>query len=298
MLLPSFFQVPPIDKWRHGYLWVSHLVSQMWCEQQMEYGFTKKEAILAEPQHVIRGSELHLARELQSEDYVNVQVESNEDIFAIKVLNLYLHLSSIRDKKLSREVPIFGWIGELFLMGKIDELQWINDGLQISEFKTRTKPCLPGKSQLKTHEFQVMIYQYLLSNLLSIDTDLLCAKLKLSKDKNLGSDVIKFCPSADIKCLSDLLEMLHNLLDLFPCLTQVKHLKIDYSCQDDDAKVFATLDVNYDESWILKEIKHYQSYWLGDRFVAQGVDIEDAWKCSYCDFADDCEWRLAKINKK
>jgi hypothetical protein len=43
---------PPIDKWRHGYLWVSHLVSQLWCEQQMEYGFTRSDEIKEEPQHV------------------------------------------------------------------------------------------------------------------------------------------------------------------------------------------------------------------------------------------------------
>ena len=167
-------------------------------------------------------------------------------------------------------------------------------------FETRTKPFLPGKSQLQVHEFQVMIYKYLLSQLLNIDSDILCAKLELDKGKKLSFDVIKFCPQTSIKCLGDLLEMLHQYLTIFPSLTQqVKHLKLDYSCQNDAAgKVFATHIVNYDEAWLLKQVKEYQEYWLGHRFIARGVDIEDAWKCSYCDFANDCEWRLAKMNKK
>ena len=102
---------------------------------------------------------MHLARELQSEEYVNVKVESDEDIFAIKVLNLYQHLTTVQSKKVCREVPIFGWIGDIFLLGKIDELRWVNDTLEISEFKTRTKPVLPGKAQAQTHSLQIMIYQ-------------------------------------------------------------------------------------------------------------------------------------------
>ena len=51
-----FFSDPPIDRWRNGYLWVTHLCSQLWCEQQMEYGFTRKHELPKEdPKHVVRG---------------------------------------------------------------------------------------------------------------------------------------------------------------------------------------------------------------------------------------------------
>ena len=61
----------PLEKFRKGYLWVSNLTAQIWCEQQMEYGFTRPQEI-KEPEHVFRGSELHLSRELQTEDYVGM----------------------------------------------------------------------------------------------------------------------------------------------------------------------------------------------------------------------------------
>ena len=38
----------------------------------------------------IAGAELHLARELESEDYIDVKVDSDEDIFAIKAYMLTL----------------------------------------------------------------------------------------------------------------------------------------------------------------------------------------------------------------
>ena len=37
----------------------------------MEYGFTRPQEI-KEPEHVFRGSELHLSRELQTEDYIGM----------------------------------------------------------------------------------------------------------------------------------------------------------------------------------------------------------------------------------
>ena len=77
----------PLSQIRNGYLWVSDLCSQLWCEQQNEYKLTapSKEP---ESEQMTKGTELHLARELETQDYVDVQITSDEDIFAVKVINL------------------------------------------------------------------------------------------------------------------------------------------------------------------------------------------------------------------
>ena len=281
-----FFFTVPIDKWRPGYLWVSHLTSQLWCEQQMEYGFSRPQEASRDPEHVVRGSELHLARELESEEYVNVTVQSDEDIFAIKVFNLINHLNDC--KEISREVPIFGWVQNIFLMGKIDEIQRKESSWKISEFKTRKKPYLPGKAQQDTHKLQVMIYQYLLSQISTLDTKRTCEKLRLDPEKKFGEDVIKF---TSVETLRDLL----CILQLQPTVRLSENLLIEYSCQEQDA-VFAKIEVAYDEAWMLTKVEKSQQYWLGQR-TAEGVDIEEAWKCSMCDFADNCEWRLSKVKE-
>ena len=69
------FSEVPIDKWRPGYLWVSHLTSQLWCEQQMEYGFSRPQLASPDNPQMVRGSELHLARELESEEYLKNERE-------------------------------------------------------------------------------------------------------------------------------------------------------------------------------------------------------------------------------
>jgi exonuclease V len=76
---------------------------------------------------------------------------------------------------------------------------------------------------------------------------------------------------------------------------QIDSLVIEYSAQDMD-KIFAQVDVECDETWLLQKVIGYEQYWLGNR-LAQGVDIEEAWKCSMCSFADTCHWRIAKAEE-
>ena len=103
----------PLTQIRNGYLWVSDLCSQLWCEQQNEYKLTapSKEP---ESEQMTKGTELHLARELETQEYVDVEITSDEDIFAVKIINLTHALLGFIENtvNISREVPIFGALGE------------------------------------------------------------------------------------------------------------------------------------------------------------------------------------------
>ncbi|KAK3082622.1 hypothetical protein FSP39_000643 [Pinctada imbricata] len=114
----------PLEKYRPGYLWVSDITRQNWCEQQMLYTFTLP-TIVEETPVMVQGTDLHLARELACHNVVNVKVTSSEDIWAIKVLNLNTAVQAfLNGAKLAREVPIFGFPLEqdVFMVGLIDEL--------------------------------------------------------------------------------------------------------------------------------------------------------------------------------
>ena len=43
-------------------------------------------------------------------------------------------------------------------------------------------------------------------------------------------------------------------------------------------------------------LKSEVSWWRGERATV-GVSLEDAWKCGWCEFADDCDWRKEKVEE-
>ena len=72
----------------------------------------------------------------------------------------------------------------------------------------------------------------------------------------------------------------------------VSAVRIEYTFQD-DGKPFAEDTVDYDKSWLEKQLRMFLSYWSGKRGPT-GVDIEEAWKCRSCVYSDDCSWRIKK----
>ena len=58
----------PLYALRKGYLWVSDLLSQAWCEQQMFYKFTVPTVVEVDPA-MKAGTDLHLARGQANDNY-------------------------------------------------------------------------------------------------------------------------------------------------------------------------------------------------------------------------------------
>ena len=52
----------------------------------------------------------------------------------------------------------------------------------------------------------------------------------------------------------------------------------------------------FDARIIEKYIKDEMAWWKGER-ETKGVDIEEAFKCRMCEFADGCTWRVTKIEE-
>ena len=92
-----------------------------------------------------------------------------------------------------------------------------------------------------------------------------------------------------MSCLDDLIS---ELLKTAKFLPFVQTLKINYTSQN-DGTCFAEEAVEYDEIWLSSKLDSLLTYWNGKR-NAVGVDIEDAWKCQNCHYADECSWRKAK----
>ena len=71
-------------------------------------------------------------------------------------------------------------------------------------------------------------------------------------------------------------------------LPQASLLLLHYQHQNTKQELGMELVV-YDQDWVKKAVKKSLEFWLGSR-AAQGVDIEEAWKCRTCQFSEVCVW--------
>ncbi|KAL4223897.1 Mitochondrial 5'-3' exonuclease and sliding exonuclease [Mactra antiquata] len=292
--------VTPLYKFRPGYLWVSDFTRQNWCEQQMYYSFTVP-TIFEENPVMTEGSNLHLARELAVHDVTQVKVTSNEDIWAVKVINLITALQTmLNGGTIVREVPVFGcpYNTDVFIVGLVDELKFDPETftLNLSEFKTRKFRSFPSKSQQNTHQLQVMLYKKLFDDLVkgNVSKDTVARHLRLDLHKAFGDDILQ---TIDSKLLSstNLSQLLDDLYTKIQCFTCVQELEIEYQHQE-SKDIIGKHSVTYDEDRLHHMFNDYIKFWKGKREV-RGVDIEEAFKCQSCDFADICEWRKRKAEE-
>ncbi|XP_053375121.1 exonuclease V-like [Mercenaria mercenaria] len=290
----------PLSRFRPGYLWVSDLTRQNWCEQQLYYSFTVPSVVEENPV-MTEGSSLHLARELAVHDVVQVKVTSNEDIWAIKVLNLLSSLVSLLNgQTIAREVPIFGapFNEDVFIVGLIDELRFDPSSFQLDlwEFKTRKYKSMPSKSQQAQHRLQVMLYKKLFDDLVKgkLSKEVIAKHLKLDLNRTFGSDIQE---TIDGKGMTG--TNLHQLLDVLfhriQCITCIREIGIEYEHQSSKESI-GIHSVDYNDEELVMLFRDYLQFWRGQREV-RGVDIEEAWKCQSCDFADVCDWRKLKAEQ-
>ena len=222
-------------------------------------------------------------------------VTSHEDAFGLKVLNLMTTvLSFLSGCGVAREIPIFGvpFGCGIFVTGIIDELRCDPDSFDIDlvELKTRSTRTLPSKAQTDVNVLQVSLYKKLWDDLVAGRTtkDLIKQHTALNIDKEFGTDLMAHISVAGLRC-ANLDEMLDEMSAKVGTMKLIRHCVIEY-CHQADASVIALKDVLYDERWVETRLLHSARYWRGER-EAVGVDIEEAWKCGRCEFADVCEWR-------
>lgn len=298
---------PPLQKYRNGRIYVSDLSSQMYCEQKLLYtligvprlkemGYDVEEG---ESPQVTRGTDIHMARQLEVQDVITVDTETREDNIAVLILNL---LQSVRSllcgEPIAREVPVFGRVfgGDIFVNGVVDEMRCDSDTLQIDivELKTTMGTRLPNPSVRHSHRLQVMLYHHLLSNLVQGNVDVKDVEkgFRVNLDAQLSAVVLELLPE-DERHMNSLRHLVPFVLSAVQALPLPSQLLVEYYSQ----KTNTTLcfeGVDYDEKWLTDTLQQMFPFWTGER-PAEGIqDIEDAWKCKCCPFQNICEWRQAK----
>ncbi|XP_055979361.1 exonuclease V [Sorex fumeus] len=284
----------PLERLHLNYLYVTDLCAQNWCEQQMVYGKELPELCTPEQEAALdAGASIHLARELEVHDLVNVAITAREDAWAVKFLNLLAMIPVLQSEGRVREFPVFGDVEGVLLVGVVDELHYTCKGeLELSELKTRRRPMPPREAQKKKDFLQVSLYKCIFDAMVrgKVTAASLVRHADLRPEKPLGPAVLRHARQGGIsvQSLGDLMELGFLALTLSD-LPAIDSLKVEYIHQE-TACVLGTEVVPYEEEEVRGKVRHWMTYWTGQR-DPRGVDVEEAWKCRTCSYADICEWR-------
>eukprot|EP00058_Branchiostoma_floridae_P007837 XP_002593325.1 hypothetical protein BRAFLDRAFT_70895 [Branchiostoma floridae] len=260
----------PLHLYRWGYLCVTDICSQSWCEQQMVYGYAPPGDVeVVESAQMKKGATMHRERELEVHDIVPIKVSSAEDSWAVKLLNMIAQVTMLqRGQKCVREIHVFGEPFDMgvFIVGVIDELRYSDQGqFELLDFKTRGTKSVPSKSQQRKESLQVCLYKRLFDDMVlgKLKKESILKHLRRNPDKPLGEEIVEYGKNVGIACTTfgELLDMALLLMahSDVPC---IDGLKIEYRCQDDEDS-FMTKPVEYDDKMLRRELGHYFDFWKG-----------------------------------
>ncbi|KAJ7058268.1 exonuclease V [Mycena amicta] len=204
----------PMARYRQrGTLSVTDLISLAWCEVQFDYGLqqrrsrrlvdrprsfrsehTGKEIVVQQDvaarndKTTKRGRFIHKELELElikpDAEEIQLTITSEEEYWALRILNSLSSLVSLGAEHCARETPVFGIVDGIAVVGIIDELQInppSNHGdsscdavlmqtIHVIDTKTRRTESLPADEDTEPTKLQLMLYHRLLANLLHPST--------------------------------------------------------------------------------------------------------------------------------
>lgn len=200
--------------------------------------------------------------------------------------------------------------------------------IYICDVKTRGASTLPSDVAMRSTKYQLMLYHNLLSALATnnVDFSIMCERYDLDADVNFSDSFIaqigglndeifydasssldNDCPNSSQDSMTMLLA--HNSLDKLWSLMIIEFqsllpkgkgsigniLKVEYRTSS-TGEVMGSKTFPMDEKILKQYIELEMQWWKGEREPA-GVTVQEAYKCRSCDFADQCEWRLERVEE-
>ena len=201
--------------------------------------------------------------------------------------------------------------------------------IYLTDVKTRGVKSVPKGASFRPTLMQLMLYRSLLSDLAAnkLDADVLFSRYDLDPTAHFSDGFIaqvgslqetfhdaladpsqcSELPDAEQESVEVLLE--HNCLRQLWALMVLEFgrtmpagadsigqvLKAEYRHQV-DGSILGIKTFLYNHNIIQNYVDDEMSWWKGRR-EARGVNAEEAFKCRSCEFADGCEWRMAKTEE-
>lgn len=215
------------------------------------------------------------------------------------------------------------------VVGSLRSLIKKTSKIYLTDVKTRGAKSIPKGASFRPTLMQLMLYHRLLSDLATdkVNTSVLFNRYGLDASASFSDEFIaqigglnevfyvansELADGQDLPISSqDSIELLlgHNSIrQLWSLMIQEFRrtlpagvdsignvLKAEYRDQA-DGSILGIKTFLYDADVMQSYLDDGLSWWKGER-EAQGVCIEEAYKCRICEFAEDCTWRKAKIDE-
>lgn len=134
---------------------VTDLVSPAWCELQYWYTLTKHGRKKRTPA-MKQGSAVHKVLEDQVHRTVQIDIQTKEDAWGLRIWNVIQGLRTLRETGQTRELEIWGTIDGLVVNGIIDELTYICPDTHLEESlqkRNEKEKTLPPADQTSISDF-------------------------------------------------------------------------------------------------------------------------------------------------
>ncbi|KAL5056038.1 hypothetical protein RYX36_036720 [Vicia faba] len=269
---------------------VTDLTSTEWCPKQMEFSLLLGGKKVN--QFMKAGIARHAKLEAEVITRVEVKVQSQEDRWALKLLNFINGVNQLLFEGLTRELPIIGFADDVWMIGVIDEVRMPlteNDHNPILiDTKTRARDTLPAEPQRRNGRLQLMCYKYMWDNLVADNfpsrkfftyfglnpQSILCEDLKvLSGDSGFSA-----------MTLDDVVRYYRNTYTMLSPANDQLLLRYEYQ---KDHSLLCEDKFAYDSEWLKDQIHSCLEFWLGDQ-EATYVHEDERWKCRFCQYAPVC----------
>jgi exonuclease V len=194
--------------------------------------------------------------------------------------------------------------------------------LYICDVKTRGVRSIPKGASFRPTLMQLMIYHRLLSDLATnkVDADVLFDRYNINASNPFSDSFIAQIGSLNDPYNSSTPElstqdsmttllshnspralwslMISEFALTLPLGTRSlgSVLKAEYRDQT-NGEVMGIKTFLYDETLISGYVEDEMRWWKGER-EAQGVAVEEAYKCGVCEFAEECWWRKEKVEEQ
>ena len=195
----------------------------------------------------------------------------------------------------------------------------------LTDVKTRSVKSIPKGASFRPTLMQLMLYRCLLSDLATnkVNADVIFERYSLDPDARFSDSFI-----AEIGSLNETFDdlplssesdaspstqdsmtvllnhnslrslwafMISTFISTMPAGAKSigKVLQAEYR-NADDGEIMGARTFLYDDKKTQAYLEDEMRWWKGER-SAQGVCVEEAYKCGSCEFADECGWRKNKI---